>query len=159
MFNFASHTKREWAFRMLLAVALAAATGTGDAHAQNNLPPLITPPTPTPAPAPPGNLPPLVIPETSHRDNSVWYALGGVLTAVVVGLVVKTIQANTTATPPARTLPPRQTITQFQGSLQGLGETSGGGGAAGGGAGGGGGVSTTPGAAKGITPVATLRGG
>ena len=60
----------------------------------------------------------------SHRDNSGWYALGGVVTTVVIGLVVKSIFNNSTvATSPQRTLPSRQTTTQFQGnlpSLQGL---------------------------------------
>ena len=98
-------------------------------------------------------------PISSHRDNSGWYALGGVLTAVVIGIVVKSIYNNSTvATPPQRTLPPRQTVTQFQGnfpSLQGLrgtggaggaggGAGGGGGGAAGGGAGGGGGAAGGP---------------
>jgi hypothetical protein len=82
-------------------------------------------------------------PVSSHRDNSGWYALGRVVATVVIGLVVKSIFNNSTeATSPQRTLPSRQTVTQFQGnlpSLQGLRGTGGGAGGAGGGAGGGGG--------------------
>jgi hypothetical protein len=151
-------------FRVLLAVALASATGIGDGRSQV-APPPPPPPTPTPAPTPIPIIAPtipittpaptdnlrLVMPSSvpSHRDNSGWYALGGVVTTVVIGLVVKSIFNNSTvATSPQRTLPSRQTTTQFQGnlpSLQGLRGASGAGGAgggaggAGGGAGGGGG--------------------
>ena len=156
---------RSWLFRVLLAVALAGVTGIGDARAQcttNLCPPPSPTPTPTPTPIPiptptPTPFTPPTIPITtpaptdnlrlvlpgpvsSHRDNSGWYALGGVVTTVVIGLVVKSIFNNSTvATSPQRTLPPRQTVTQFQGnfpSLQGLRGTGGAGGA-GGGAGGG----------------------
>ena len=163
---------RSWLFRVLLAAALAGVTGIGDARAQCTtnlcLPPSPTPtptpipiPTPTPTPFTPPTIPittpaptdnlRLVLPGpvSSHRDNSGWYALGGVVTTVVIGLVVKSIYNNSTvATPPQRTVPPRQTVTQFQNnfpSLQGLRGTGGAGGAgggaggAGGGAGGGGG--------------------
>ena len=140
-------------FRMLLAVAFATATGIVDSRAQDCRPNCPQPPpNPISTPTPPGNLPPFVPPGTSHRDNGVWYALGGVLTAVVVGLVVKSIQANTTTTtPPTRTLPPRHTITQFQGNLPSLqgGASGGGGGGGGGGAGAGGAGGTGGGGAGG----------
>jgi hypothetical protein len=152
-----------WAFRVLLAVALAAAVHIGRGHAQCTVDicrPLPTPP-PTPAPTditpptipittptltPPENLRALMIPgPQSHKDNAGWYALGAVLTAVVAGIVVKSIYDNSTAaTSPQRTLPPRQTTTQFQGNLpllQGIRGTGGGGaGGQGGGSAGGNGA-------------------
>ena len=150
---------RGWVFRVLLAVALASATGIGDGRSQV-APPPPPPPTPTPTPTPIPIIAPtiaittpaptdnlrLVMPSSvpSHRDNSGWYALGGVVTTVVIGLVVKSIFNNSTvATSPQRTLPSRQTTTQFQGnlpSLQGLRGASGAGGAGGGAGGGGGGA-------------------
>ena len=176
---------RGWLFRVLLAVALATAAGIDDGRSQNIGPGPTPAPTPTPTPipiiaptipittsAPTDNLR-LVMPSSvpSHRDNSGWYALGGVVTTVVIGLVVKSIFNNSTvATSPQRTLPPRQTVTQFQGnfpSLQGLRGTGGaggagggaggggGGGAAGGGAGGGGGAAGAGGAAGGPARLRT----
>jgi hypothetical protein len=157
---------RGWLFRVLLAVALASATGIGDGRSQVAPPPTPTPtPAPTPIPiiaptipittsAPTDNLR-LVMPSpvSSHRDNSGWYALGGVVTTVVIGLVVKSIFNNSTvAASPQRTLPPRQTVTQFQGnfpSLQGLRGTGGAGGAGGGAGGGGGGGAAGGGAGDG----------
>ena len=142
---------RGWVFRVLLAVALASATGIGDGRSQVAPPPppppipIIAPTIPITTPAPTDNLR-LVMPSSvpSHRDNSGWYALGGVVTTVVIGLVVKSIFNNSTvATSPQRTLPSRQTTTQFQGnlpSLQGLRGASGAGGAGGGAGGGGGGA-------------------
>ena len=141
--------KRACLMRGLLAVAVAAAIGIGEVNAACD----------RCQPSPQTNSPPPFIPP-SHRDNSVWYALGGVA-APIIGLAI-TLQfypeTGAAITRRERTLPPRQPLNAELPTLPGIGGGGGQRGGAGGtGAGGTGGGGTGGGAGAG--PGAQLRAG
>jgi subtilisin family serine protease len=127
--------KRGWHMRMLLLAVAIAAGGLGDARAQcttNSCPP------PSPPLPPPNNPLPIIPP--SHRNNSVWYALGGGIAAPIIGVGIAIqflpVRSSDTTTP-KRTFPPRQRLDAQLPSLPGLGGPGGPGGGGEPGAGGG----------------------
>src|ERR1700737_2581936 len=93
---------RRWHLRVLLAVAVAAAVGNGDARAQrcgNDC-----------RPPPPNNPPPLNLP--SARDNPPWALLGGILAPIIgIGIKIQFFPDNGPGTTVAQhTLAPRQSF-------------------------------------------------
>jgi Subtilase family len=134
--------------RVLLAVLFAAAVLAGEARAQCE-----TCPPPPPPPPPPLVTTPAPFVPPSHKDNSRWYALGGILVPII-GLGIKLQFFPETGQPitsSGRSFPPRQLFNTQLPSLGGAG--------GGGGGGGGGGVSGGPGVPGAGAGPAALRAG
>src|SRR5436190_15843697 len=117
--------------RVLLAVFLASAVLTGEARAQTVCE---TCPPPPPPPPPPLVTTPAPFVPPSHKDNSRWYALGGILVPII-GLGIKLQFFPETGQPitgSGRSFPPRQLSNTQLPSLGGAGGGGGGGGVSGG---------------------------